>query len=56
MLLDCLARFGTESPQTRIERLETVIGGTAEALQSGVADLGIAARVPPGLSGESLLA
>jgi DNA-binding transcriptional LysR family regulator len=56
MMFDCLSRFGTESPQTRIEWLETVIGGTAEALQSGVADLGIAARVPPGLSGESLMA
>ena len=56
MMFDCLSRFGTESPQTRIEWLETVIGGTAEALQSGVADLGVAVRVPPGLSGESLMA
>jgi DNA-binding transcriptional LysR family regulator len=56
MMFDCLSRFGTESPQTRIEWLETVIGGTAEALQSGVADLGIAVRVPPGLSGEPLMA
>jgi len=46
MMFDCLSRFGTESPQTRIEWRETVIGGTAEALQNGVADLGIAARVP----------
>jgi len=56
MMFDCLSRFGTESPQTRIEWLETVIGGTAEALQSGVADLGVAVRVPPGLSGEPLMA
>jgi DNA-binding transcriptional LysR family regulator len=55
LMFDCLSRFGTESPQTRIEWLETVIGGTAEALQSGVADLGIAVRVPPGLTGEPLM-
>jgi DNA-binding transcriptional LysR family regulator len=55
LMFDCLSRFGTESPQTRIEWLETVIGGTAEALQSGAADLGIAARVPPGFSGEPLM-
>jgi DNA-binding transcriptional LysR family regulator len=56
MMFDCLSRFGRESPHTRIEWLETVIGGTAEALQSGAADLGIAVRVPPGLSGEPLMA
>jgi DNA-binding transcriptional LysR family regulator len=56
MMFDCLSRFGSESPQTRIEWLETVIGGTAEALQSGAADLGIAVRVPPGFSGEPLMA
>jgi len=56
MMFECLSRFGTESPQTRIEWLETVIGGTTEALQSGAADLGIAARVPPGFSGEPLMA
>ena len=56
MMFDCLRRFGAESAQTRIEWWETVIGGTAEALQSGTADLAIAARVPTGLSGEPLLA
>jgi len=56
MMFDCLSRFGIESPQTRIEWLETVIGGTAEALHSGEADLGIAVRVPPGLTGEPLMA
>jgi DNA-binding transcriptional LysR family regulator len=56
MMFECLSRFGAESPQTRIEWLETVIGGTAEALQSGVADLGVAVRVPPGLNGEPLMA
>src|SRR5678815_1837489 len=45
LVFECLSRFGAESPQTRIEWLETVIGGTAEALRDGVAELGIA--VPP---------
>ena len=56
LMFECLSRFGQESPQTRIEWLETVIGGTAEALQGGAADLAIAARVPTGLSGEPLMA
>jgi DNA-binding transcriptional LysR family regulator len=51
-----LSRFGAESPQTRIEWYETVLGGTAEALREGVAELGIAARVPTGLNGEPLMA
>jgi DNA-binding transcriptional LysR family regulator len=55
LMFECLSRFGVESPQTRIEWLETVIGGTAEALRDGVAELGIAARVPTGMSGEPLL-
>jgi DNA-binding transcriptional LysR family regulator len=55
LMFECLSRFGTESPQTRIEWLETVLGGTAEALRDGVAELGISARVPPGLNGEPLM-
>lgn len=56
LMFDCLSRFGAESPQTRIEWIETVLGGTAEALTAGTADLGIAVRVPTGLSGEPLIA
>src|SRR4029079_14866974 len=44
MMFDCLSRFGTESPQSRIEWLETVIGGTGEALQNGTGDMGITGR------------
>jgi DNA-binding transcriptional LysR family regulator len=55
LMFECLSRFGTESPQTRIEWLETVLGGTAEALRDGVAELGISARVPTGLNGEPLM-
>ena len=54
LMLDCLDRFGTESPQTRIELLETVIGGTDEAILTGAADLAISPRVPPGFNGEPL--
>ena len=55
LMFECLSRFGTESPQTRIEWLETVLGGTAEALRDGVAELGISTRVPTGLNGEPLM-
>ena len=55
LMLRCLARFGAESPQTRIEWLETVIEGTQEALRDGTAQLGIAPVVPPSMSGEPLM-
>jgi DNA-binding transcriptional LysR family regulator len=54
LMLECLQRFGEESPQTRIELLETVIDGTQEAIQSGAVDLAIAPRVPTGFNGELL--
>jgi DNA-binding transcriptional LysR family regulator len=56
LMFECLSRFGAESPQTRIEWWETVLGGTAEAVREGVADLGISARVPSGLSADPLMA
>jgi DNA-binding transcriptional LysR family regulator len=55
LLLACLDRFGKESPQTRIELLETVLDGTPEALQSGRADLAISPRIPPNFNGEPLM-
>ena len=55
LMLRCLARFGAESPQTRIEWLETVLEGTQEALREGTAQLGIAPVVPPTMSGEPLM-
>jgi DNA-binding transcriptional LysR family regulator len=54
LMLDCLQRFGNESPQTRIELLETVIDGTQEAIQSGTADIAISPRIPAGFDGEPL--
>lgn len=55
LMLRCLARFGAESPQTRIEWLETVIDGTQEALRDGLAQIGIAPVVPPSMAGEPLM-
>src|SRR6476620_1665464 len=55
LLLHCLDRFGSESPHTRIEVIESVLGGTGEALLEGQADLAISPRVPPGFSGDPLL-
>jgi len=55
LLLKCLERFGAESPDTRIELIESVLGGTGEALLQGQADLAIAPQVPPGFLGEALL-
>lgn len=55
LMLDCLQRFGTESPHTRIEVFETVIEGTNEAIASGNIDLAISPRVPPGMNGERLM-
>jgi DNA-binding transcriptional LysR family regulator len=55
LLLECLARFAEERPQTRIELYEHVLGGTAEALVEGAADLAIGPTVPPGFTGEALM-
>ena len=54
IVLESLARFGEESPQTRIELIETVIGGTADALMGGQAELAISPHVPPGFLGSFL--
>jgi DNA-binding transcriptional LysR family regulator len=55
LLMRSLDRFGAESPHTRIELHETVIGGTEEALAEGRANLVIAPRVPKGYLGQPLL-
>lgn len=53
-LLTCLDRFSRESPGTRIELIESVLGGTADALLSGQVDLAISPQVPPGFLGDVL--
>ncbi len=56
LLLKCLAQFGTESPHTRIELIESVLSGTCEALTEGKAELGISDMVPAGFLGDILMA
>ncbi len=55
LLLACLDRFGEESPTTRIEVIESVIGHRSDELLKGQADLAIFAGVPAGFSGELLM-
>lgn len=55
VLLPALAAFGDVSPQTRIELIESVIGGTSEALLTGKVDLAIAPVIPPGFLGDPLM-
>ncbi len=55
LLLQCLDRFGDESPHTHVEVYESVMGGTQENLLRGLADLAITPRVPTGFSGEPLM-
>ncbi|MBN9428104.1 MAG: LysR family transcriptional regulator [Burkholderiales bacterium] len=55
LLLQCLDRFGLESPHTRIELHESVLAGTSEALRDKRVELAIAGSVPPGFAGEPLM-
>ncbi|MES2207153.1 MAG: LysR family transcriptional regulator [Pseudomonadota bacterium] len=55
LLFKSLAQFSKESPHTRIEIIESVIGGTAEALLQGQADLAITPTIPSGFLGSPLL-
>lgn len=55
VLLRCLAKFGEESPQTRIELIESVLSGTVDALTQGQADLAISGAVPAGYLGDLLM-
>jgi DNA-binding transcriptional LysR family regulator len=55
ILLAALDRFGNDSPHTRIELIESVLGGTTEALLQGRVDLAVGAQIPQGFLGEPLL-
>ena len=55
LLLRCLDRFGAESPHTRIELMESVMGGTPETLLQGQADIAISPIVPVGFLGDPLM-
>jgi DNA-binding transcriptional LysR family regulator len=54
-LLTCLERFGQESPGTRVELIESVLGGTSDALLSKNVDLAISPQLPPGFLGNVLM-
>jgi DNA-binding transcriptional LysR family regulator len=55
LLLQCLDRLGKESPHTRVEIIESVLGHRTDALTAGQADLAIFGSVPPGFVGDSLM-
>lgn len=55
LLLQGLSLFANEHPDTRLELMETVLGGTEEALLNRQADLAISALVPQGFMGDPLM-
>ena len=55
LLLECFAAFSQERPDTRIELIESVLGGTDEALAEGRVDLAIGGNVPGGFPGDPLM-
>ena len=55
LLLRALSRFGEERPEIRIELIESVLGGTDEALTGGRVDFVIGNQVPPGYIGDAIL-
>ncbi len=54
-LIAALARFGAEAPRTRVEVIESVLGGTGEALLGGQAEIAITPHIPPGFLGVPLI-
>jgi DNA-binding transcriptional LysR family regulator len=55
LLLQGMAAFARERPDTRLELYETVLGGTDEMIIDGRADLAICSQIPPGFLGDSLI-
>jgi len=55
LLFDCLAALNAESPHTRVELTESVLGHRTDTLTRGEADLAIFASVPTGFLGEPLM-
>jgi DNA-binding transcriptional LysR family regulator len=54
LLLECLAQFARERPETRIEVYETVLSGTQEMLADGRADIAIGSE-QTGIAGAPLV-
>jgi DNA-binding transcriptional LysR family regulator len=55
LLLECMAAFSEEHPDTRIELVESVLGGTEDALTEGRADIAIGGVIPGGFVGDPLM-
>jgi DNA-binding transcriptional LysR family regulator len=55
LMLKCLAAFGEEHPDTRIEMVESVLGGTEDALTAGAVDFVIGGIVPGGFLGDPIM-
>ncbi|WP_374266266.1 LysR family transcriptional regulator [Zoogloea sp.] len=55
LLIEALAQFGAEAPRTRVEVIESVLGGTGEALLGGQADIALTPHIPPGFLGTPLI-
>jgi DNA-binding transcriptional LysR family regulator len=55
VLFDCFAALNAESPHTRIELVESVLGHRTDALARGEVDVAVFASVPPGFTGTPLL-
>jgi DNA-binding transcriptional LysR family regulator len=55
LLLQCLGRFASERPETRIELYETVLSGTEESLREHKVDLAICSQIPAGFTGDLLM-
>jgi DNA-binding transcriptional LysR family regulator len=54
-VLQCLAIFAQDYPDTRVEIFESVLSGTEDALLQRQVDLAIGGRVPTGFMGEKLM-
>jgi len=55
LLLRALAQFGEERPEVRIELIESVLGGTEDALVEGRVDFVVGNHVPGGFIGDALM-
>lgn len=54
-LLECLATFAEQCPETQLELHESVLGGTDELLLGGHVDLAVCTHVPTGFLGDLLM-
>src|ERR1041385_3687178 len=55
LLLQCLAKLGEESPHTRVEVIETVLGHSTDLLQARKVDLALFPIIPAGFDGDALM-